>query len=681
MTNFGDGIDDTVVALGNGYNERGLLIRATSYGVEDAVLNEVAWAYNDFNQPVTEYQEHSGAVDPESSASVGYSYEDASDDSNTIRPTGLTYPSSTAITTGYVSDMANALSRPDQISDGSGTIASWAYLGLGTVVMQNYDAADDSYLTMQNGSTGDAGDKYTGLNRFGWLVETIWKHSSDDLVHSSYGRNRVGGVVWRRDDKAHAMSVSTEDNYYWYDSLQQVTQHERGDLTPSGGPPYTGIHAGTRQQQEAFSFDQTGNWLAYTSADPSLDQTRTQNKANEIASLTNPEGVIQPTYDSAGNMTTTPQPADWASGYDLTWDAWNRLKQVNEGETMVTAYAYDARTRQITQAIGESNIRAYYYDRNWRNLETWVSDSPSASYVWNPTDRWTLIRRDSTYVLKDYLDPVAIINSDADVLERYGYDVFGPVTFMDADFSTISVSAYNWNFLFHAEFMESDTGLYDYGYRYYQPQLGRWISRDPIGEEGGFNFYEFGGNNPISALDFLGLATTPGVDGPPSGVYSTDWGCCVKSLTVTWKSFDATKGQHEFEVQSVFGAEGETGTNIDGKKICCSPKMCDQTQWVRGQGSWLKRSDGSLIGNFKIPVPTSNMMLDPVIWQSDGYKNDTAQDDARPDLTRITYTDRPGGTMTRAATSQSTTYFMKIEFLIDVRDIGSGKIVAKNNST
>jgi hypothetical protein len=44
-----------------------------------------------------------------------------------------------------------------------------------------------------------------------------------------------------------------------------------------------------------------------------------------------------------------------------------------------------------------------------------------------------------------------------------------------------------------------------YGYRYYHPDLGRWISRDPIWEEGGLNLYEFVGNRPTSRVDRFGL--------------------------------------------------------------------------------------------------------------------------------------------------------------------------------
>ena len=50
------------------------------------------------------------------------------------------------------------------------------------------------------------------------------------------------------------------------------------------------------------------------------------------------------------------------------------------------------------------------------------------------------------------------------------------------------------------------TGYYMYKYRHYDPQLGRWPSRDPIEESGGYNLYAFVGNNPVSRWDRLGLA-------------------------------------------------------------------------------------------------------------------------------------------------------------------------------
>ena len=50
------------------------------------------------------------------------------------------------------------------------------------------------------------------------------------------------------------------------------------------------------------------------------------------------------------------------------------------------------------------------------------------------------------------------------------------------------------------------TGLYYNRARYYDPQLGRFISEDPIGLEGGINAYAYAGNDPVNGTDPFGLA-------------------------------------------------------------------------------------------------------------------------------------------------------------------------------
>lgn len=49
------------------------------------------------------------------------------------------------------------------------------------------------------------------------------------------------------------------------------------------------------------------------------------------------------------------------------------------------------------------------------------------------------------------------------------------------------------------------SGMLFYGFRYYVPETGRWLNRDPIGERGGLNLYGFVGNSPLNWIDLLGL--------------------------------------------------------------------------------------------------------------------------------------------------------------------------------
>jgi len=55
------------------------------------------------------------------------------------------------------------------------------------------------------------------------------------------------------------------------------------------------------------------------------------------------------------------------------------------------------------------------------------------------------------------------------------------------------------------DYDKTASGMYYYGFRYYDPVTGRWPSRDPIGERGGLNLYAMVGNNPIRWIDYLGL--------------------------------------------------------------------------------------------------------------------------------------------------------------------------------
>ena len=59
-------------------------------------------------------------------------------------------------------------------------------------------------------------------------------------------------------------------------------------------------------------------------------------------------------------------------------------------------------------------------------------------------------------------------------------------------------------FRFSSEFHDDELGLVYYNYRYYNPQLGRWTKRDPIGEDGGINLYSSLSNNTIYTWDNLG---------------------------------------------------------------------------------------------------------------------------------------------------------------------------------
>ena len=85
------------------------------------------------------------------------------------------------------------------------------------------------------------------------------------------------------------------------------------------------------------------------------------------------------------------------------------------------------------------------------------------------------------------------------VVAHYAYDPFG--TTLTASGTAAAANP----FRFSTKYTDDETGLLYYGYRFYSPTLGRWLTRDPIGEEGGANLYGFVRNNPANLIDLLGL--------------------------------------------------------------------------------------------------------------------------------------------------------------------------------
>lgn len=529
VTAFGDNIDQTVKRVSRTYEVRGMLEKATSYDNATVgsgnVVNEVQFAYNDFSQLTTEYQEHGGAVNTSTSPKVQYAYTDGS--ANHTRPTSLTYPDSRVISYDYGTSNGtdDLLSRIVSIKQSTTVLAGYSYLGVASPVRVNYSGepgVELTYIKQGGEGTGDAGDQYTGLDRFGRLVDQRWLKTSDGTHRErvQYGFDRASNVQWRD----NLVAAGGQDEYYTYDGLYQLKTLKRGDLNAGK----TDI-SGTPTWEEDFTYDPTGNWhgattgyLTKVSGSTTLDQNRTHNEANEITGISGTPDWADPTHDAAGNMTSVPQPASLTSSYDCKYDAWNRLVQVKSGATTVATYRYDGQNRRVTKLIG-SDTRHYYYSARWQVLEERLNTSTSADrqFVWGLRHVDDLIERDYSstrlYALHDHLSLTAVISTAGAVQERYGYDGFGTRRVMDASFGSRGSSSYAWEIAFAAYRLDTETGLYQIRNRFLHPKLGRWITQDPSQYEDATNLYLFARNQPSGFSDSYGLQTVPAPGEPGSG--------------------------------------------------------------------------------------------------------------------------------------------------------------------
>ena len=453
--------------------------------------------------------------------------------SNTARPTSLTYPNGRVVNLGYGSsdsiDDLFSLVKTAAISGESGNKVDYTRVGLGRFVKISYPkpGVEMSMIRPGGGSMGDSGDPYDGYDRFGRVQEMRWQSSTTGTPVDAWqwGYNEASNRTWKK----NLVAASGQDEAYGYDGLYQVIRDAVGTLntnrTAIGGVP---------GEAEGFAYDPTGNWLGYrkeANGTAVLDQSSSNNKDNQLTQIDGSGALLS--YDRAGNATKTAPGtgADWTKYYQPVWDAWNRIVEVkDESGTSVQKNAYDGLTRRITKEASSVVTHTYWSDL-WKPLEERIGSSTTASssYLWGerPGHRDELVLRDRDtddngtlderlYATMDYFNGTAVLNSSGAVQERYAYSAFGVRLIMAADFSPRSSSSYAWDFGFQGQFRDVETGWYNYGYRFYVPELGRWINRDPIGELGWGNVYSFIRNDTQNKSDYLGLCSAD-VSCCPSG--------------------------------------------------------------------------------------------------------------------------------------------------------------------
>ena len=113
------------------------------------------------------------------------------------------------------------------------------------------------------------------------------------------------------------------------------------------------------------------------------------------------------------------------------------------------------------------------------------------------------------------------------VVAEYNYGPYGEPMWADG------ARAGSNPFRYSTKYTDSETGLLYYGYRYYNPQDGTWLSRDPLGEAGGLNLYGFVNNDPVNGIDYLGLVDyRVKKDAIPVLVYEGDgrWGVYLQTM-------------------------------------------------------------------------------------------------------------------------------------------------------
>ena len=205
------------------------------------------------------------------------------------------------------------------------------------------------------------------------------------------------------------------------------------------------------------------------------------------------------------------RPCEYDRSRTYGWNGENRLISAENGDTRLE-FSYDYMGRRFEKKVYTANVltkhEKFVYDgyKLIQVLDALNSDAVTMAFAWHPESTGLDTPFSMTYDGETYYyvtdgnkNVMSLIDAAGTKVAEYVYDPFGRLLS-----STGSLAEIN-PFRFSSEYHDDETGLVYYNYRYYSPELGRWISRDPIEEEGGVNLYAMVGNNPIMYNDLLGL--------------------------------------------------------------------------------------------------------------------------------------------------------------------------------
>jgi RHS repeat-associated protein len=245
-------------------------------------------------------------------------------------------------------------------------------------------------------------------------------------------------------------------------------------------------------------------------------------------------------------MTSGPLPTVPNANSTLTWDAENRLISTTVAGT-ATTYKYDAQSRRIAKIAGTTTTSAatlYLYDA-WnciaeyergtgvspvlilKKTRLWGTDLSGSMQGAGGVGGLLLITDHSTPITSHYPtydgngNISEYLTATGTTAAHFEYDPFGN-TVVNTDTANL------FTYRFSTKPRDQETGLYYYGYRYYDPMTGRWLSRDPIEEKGGENLYGFVGCDGVNEWDFLGLTKVE--DGPRAGSFEVQFGLASVSV-------------------------------------------------------------------------------------------------------------------------------------------------------
>ncbi len=377
---------------------------------------------------------------------------------------------------------------------------SLSYTNFGQLNAQSllYESYNHSYTNLNDklGRTTVVQDSFSGFTRYYYDKERLkrvqtngsnqqYSNSSEFAEYDYYADGKVKSVTYPK--LTDGTYLKTEYEYNKLNQLSTVT-NKKGNTTLS---------------RYFYMYDNNGNTISVTDNFGTTEYG--YDELNQLTNIVRPNGdTVEYKYDTYGNRyeevsfaVSTPMELDDVA---YSFDEWNRLTSAQIGtETTNIEYGLDGLR---IKKMNDSEVTRYHYNENGQVIaESDDTNVLKAQYVRGP-DRLLAKLDNSTnqtyyYLYNGHGDVVQIVDTSGNVVNNYMYDEWGNIT-------TQTEGVTN-SFKYAGEMHDEESGLYYLRARYYDPSLGRFISKDTYeGELANpltLNSYIYAYNNPLKYID------------------------------------------------------------------------------------------------------------------------------------------------------------------------------------
>ncbi len=308
----------------------------------------------------------------------------------------------------------------------------------------------------------------------GWQADYVFSDRSELEASTSYSLNSSGAktstqLVSRARDYGYDNAMNRDSKQYQNSSSQLTTYatSQTNELASASG-----------HQAGTFSYDEAGNLMRsptdYCSYDAADRLAKVQHRDEDYRSYFAYDylGRVVAHFKSSWDSDEGELRTDYARSRRFLWDGWNLIAELDyHGKQPVKTYTWgiDA-SGTVDGAGGVGGLLM-------------VEEGYSKYYP----------------VYDDNGNVTGLLNNGGSKVAWYDYDPYGEL--IGSGGSKVEVCP----FRFATRYTDSESGLVYYGHRFYEPGLGRFLNRDPIGELGGNNLYAMAGNDPVGHWDYLGL--------------------------------------------------------------------------------------------------------------------------------------------------------------------------------